>query len=67
MSKSGTVGPYDCVSNQVEMDWRWNDDLDEAEIVEMRFDGTRVELENIAEWVIDSLFQEIPYDKLLKD
>ena len=65
MEKFGTIGPYDCEGNQVEMDWVWSDEYDEAEIVEMRFDGTKVELNNVAEWIVDSLFQEVPYDKLM--
>ena len=66
MSKFGTIGPYDCEGNQVEMDWVWIDDEMEATITEMRFDGTKVELNNVAEWIIDSLFQEVPYDKLME-
>ena len=65
MDKFGTIGPYDCDGNQVEMDWVWIDDEMEATITEMRFDGTKVELNNVAEWIVDSLFQEVPYDKLM--
>lgn len=64
LDKFGTIGPYDCDGNQVEMDWKWIDDEGEAEIVEVRFDGTKVKLSNVAEWIIDSLFQEVPYDEL---
>ena len=65
INKHGTIGPYDCEGNQVEMDWKWIDDEMEATITEMRFDGTKVELNNVAEWIVDSLFQEVPYDKLM--
>ena len=65
MNKFGTIGPYDCDGNQVEMDWVWIDDEMEATITEMRFDGTKVELNNVAEWIVDSLFQEVPYDELM--
>ena len=47
------------------MDWKWLDEYDEAEIVEMRFDGVKVEINNVAEWIVDSLFQEVPYDELM--
>ena len=66
MDKFGTIGPYDCDGNQVEMDWKWDDALLEAEIVEMRFDGMKVKLSNVAEWIVDSLFQEVPYNELLE-
>ena len=66
MDKFGTIGPYDCDGNQVEMDWKWDDELLEAEIVEMRFDEAKVKLSNVAEWIVDSLFQEVPYDKLME-
>ena len=66
INKYGTIGPYDCEGNQVEMDWKWIDDEMEATITEMRFDGTKVELNNVAEWIVDSLFQEVPYDELIK-
>ena len=65
MDKFGTIGPYDCDGNQVEMDWKWLDEYDEAESVEMRFDGVKVEINNVAEWIVDSLFQEVPYDELM--
>jgi len=65
INKHGTIGPYDCEGNQVEMDWKWIDDEMEATITEMRFDGVRVELGNVAEWIIDSLFQDVPYDELM--
>ena len=66
MNKFGIIGPYDCDGNQVEMDWVWSDELEEAEIVEMRFDGVKVEINNVAEWIVDSLFQEVPYNELLE-
>lgn len=66
MDKFGTIGPYDCDGNQVEMDWKWDDELLEAEIVEMRFDEAKVKLSNVAEWIVDSLFQEVPYNELLE-
>jgi len=47
------------------MDWQWIDDEMEATITEMRFDGVKVELGNVAEWIVDSLFQEVPYDELM--
>ena len=65
INKYGTIGPYDCEGNQVEMDWKWIDDEMEATITEMRFDGVRVELNNVAEWIVDSLFQDVPYDELM--
>jgi len=65
INKHGTIGPYDCEGNQVEMDWKWIDDEMEATITEMRFDGVKVELGNVAEWIVDSLFQEVPYDELM--
>jgi len=65
INKHGTIGPYDCEGNQVEMDWKWIDDEMEATITEMRFDGVRVELGNVAEWIVDSLFQDVPYDELM--
>ena len=65
INKHGTIGPYDCVGNQVEMDWKWIDDEMEATITEMRFDGVKVKLNNVAEWIVDSLFQEVPYDELM--
>jgi hypothetical protein len=64
INKHGTIGPYDCEGNQVEMDWQWESEFDEAKITEMRFDGVRVELNNVAEWIVDALFQDIPYDEL---
>jgi len=64
-NKFGTIGPYDCEGNQVEMDWKWIDDEMEATITEMRFDGVKVELGNVAEWIVDSLFEEVPYDELM--
>lgn len=66
MNKFGTIGPYDCEGDQVEMDWKWDSDLDEAEIVEIRFNGTKVKIDNVAEWIVDSLFQEVPYDELME-
>lgn len=66
MDKFGTIGPYDCGGNMVEMDWVWLDEYDEAEIVEMRFDGKKVARSNVAEWIVESLFQEVPYDKLME-
>lgn len=66
MDKFGTIGPYDCDGNQVEMDWKWDDELLEAEIVEMRFDEAKVKLSNVAEWIVDLLFQEVPYNELLE-
>ena len=66
INKHGTIGPYDCEGNQVEMDWKWIDDEMEATITEMRFDGVKVELGNVAEWIVDSLFQEVPYDELME-
>jgi len=66
INKHGTIGPYDCEGNQVEMDWKWIDDEMEATITEMRFDGVKVKLGNVAEWIVDSLFQEVPYDKLME-
>ena len=65
MNKFGTIGPYDCEGNLVEMDWEWIDDEMEATITEMRFDGLKVEINNVAEWIIDSLFQEVPYDEMM--
>jgi len=65
INKHGTIGPYDCEGNQVEMDWKWIDDEMEATITEMRFDGVKVKLNNVAEWIVDSLFQEVPYDELM--
>ena len=35
MDKFGTIGPYDCEGNQVEMDWVWSDEYDEAFIQEI--------------------------------
>ena len=66
INKHGTIGPYDCEGNQVEMDWKWIDDEMEATITEMRFDGTKVELDNVAEWIVDALFQDVPYDELIE-
>ena len=66
INKHGTIGPYDCEGNQVEMDWKWIDDEMEATITEMRFDGTKVELDNVAEWIVDALFQNVPYDELME-
>ena len=66
MDKFGTIGPYDCDGNQVEMDWEWIDDEMEATITEMRFDGVKVEINNVAEWIVDSLFQEVPYDEMME-
>ena len=66
MDKFGTIGPYDCDGNQVEMDWEWIDDEVEATITEMRFDGVKVEINNVAEWIVDSLFQEVPYDEMME-
>ena len=66
INKHGTIGPYDCEGNQVEMDWKWIDDEMEATITEMRFDGTKVELDNVAEWIVDALFQDVPYDELME-
>ena len=65
INKNGTLCPYDCEGNQVEMDWKWIDDEMEATITEMRFDGVKVKLNNVAEWIVDSLFQEVPYDELM--
>ena len=66
MDKFGTIGPYDCDGNQVEMDWVWSDEYDEAFIREIRFDGVKVETNNVAEWIVDSLFQEVPYDEMME-
>ena len=66
MNKFGTIGPYDCEGNQVEMDWEWIDDEMEATITEMRFDGVKVEINNVAEWSVNSLFQEVPYDEMME-
>ncbi len=66
INKHGTIGPYNCVGNQVEMDWQWESEFDEAKITEMRFDGVRVELNNVAEWIVDALFQDVPYDELME-
>ena len=66
INKHGTIGPYDCEGNQVEMDWKWIDDEMEATITEMRFDGVKVEINNVAEWIVDSLFQEVPYNELME-
>ena len=65
MNKFGTIGPYDCEGDQVEMDWKWIDDEMEASITEMRFNGVKVKINNVAEWIVDSLFQEVPYNELL--
>ena len=48
------------------MDWEWIDDEMEATITEMRFDGVKVEINNVAEWIVDSLFQEVPYDEMME-
>ena len=66
INKHGTIGPYDCEGNQVEMDWKWIDDEMEATITEMRFDGVKVKINNVAEWIVDSLFQEVPYDEMME-
>lgn len=66
INKHGTIGPYDCEGNQVEMDWKWIDDEMEATITEMRFDGVKVKINNVAEWIVDSLFQDVPYDELME-
>jgi len=66
MNKFGTIGPYNCEGDQVEMDWEWSDYYQEASITEMRFNGIKVEPFNVAEWIVDSLFQEVPYDKLME-
>ena len=66
MNKFGTIGPYDCEGDMVEMDWKWDEELLEAWVSEMRFNGKKVELNNVAEWIVDSLFQEVPYDELLE-
>jgi len=66
INKHGTIGPYDCEGNQVEMDWQWIDDEMEATITEMRFDGVKVKINNVAEWIVDSLFQDVPYDELME-
>ena len=65
MNKFGTIGPYDCEGDQVEMDWKWIDDEMEASITEMRFNGIKVEPFNVAEWIVEALFQEVPYDELM--
>ena len=66
INKHGTIGPYDCEGNQVEMDWKWIDDEMEATITEMRFDGVKIKINNVAEWIVDSLFQDVPYDELME-
>ena len=65
MNKFGTIGPYDCEGDQVEMDWVWSDYYQEASITEMRFNGIKVEPFNVAEWIVEALFQEVPYDELM--
>jgi len=65
MNRFGTIGPYDCEGDQVEMDWVWSDHYQEASITEMRFNGIKVEPFNVAEWIVEALFQEVPYDELM--
>ena len=62
----GTVGPFDINGQQVEMDWKWDDELMEAETLAFRFDGKKVALSNVAEWIHDTMFQDVPYDELME-
>lgn len=66
MEKFGTVGPYDYGGDWIELDWKWDDYYEEAEITEVRVNGVKVETSSIAEHIIDSLFEEVPYDKLME-
>ena len=67
MDKFGTVGPYDYGGDWIELDWKWDGYYEEAEIVEVRINGVRAKINSIAEHIIDSLFEEVPYDELMKN
>ena len=60
----GTVGPFNINGQKVEMDYVWEDEYQEAKTIGFRFDGKLVAIGSVAEWIHETMFQEVPYDEL---
>jgi hypothetical protein len=48
------------------MDYVWEDKYQEAKTIGFRFDGKLVALGSVAEWIHETMFQEVPYDELME-
>lgn len=62
---TGTVGPININDQMFELDYKWIYAEQEASTIEVRVENQKINPDSLSEWVMDSLFAEIPYNNLL--